>query len=80
MIESFGCKLVLLPPYSPDFNPIELSFSVLKKVIKRDYDLSEAKTPEELADMILKAATNAITPDITKNHFRHCMIYVRSVY
>ena len=80
MIERFGCKLVLLPPYSPDFNPIELSFSLLKKIIKRDYDLSEAETPEELADMVLNAATKAITPEIAKSHFRHCMIYVRSVY
>jgi len=34
MIEAQGYKLEYLPPYSPDFNPIEFSFSVLKKVIK----------------------------------------------
>ena len=26
-----------LPPYSPDYNPIELSFSILKSWIKRNY-------------------------------------------
>lgn len=26
-IESVGCKLLYLPPYSPDFNPIEKAFS-----------------------------------------------------
>ena len=29
-IEAHGCQIRYLPPYSPDFNPIELTFSVLK--------------------------------------------------
>ena len=27
IVEGFGCVLLFLPPYSPDFNPIEESFS-----------------------------------------------------
>jgi len=27
LIEKRGCELVFLPPYSPDFNPIEQAFS-----------------------------------------------------
>ena len=30
IIEAHGCQVRYLPPYSPDFNPIELTFSVLK--------------------------------------------------
>lgn len=35
--EDAGVKLMYLPPYSPDFNPIEEFFSVLKKYIKRHW-------------------------------------------
>ena len=30
MIEDTGAQLLFLPPYSPDFNPIELAFAKLK--------------------------------------------------
>ena len=32
-IRGYGCEVRYLPPYSPDFNPIELSFSVLNVTI-----------------------------------------------
>jgi transposase len=32
-IEAVGAKLVYLPPYSPDFNPIELAFAKLKAIV-----------------------------------------------
>ena len=31
IIESAGCKLVMLPPYSPDYNPVEIAFSIMKR-------------------------------------------------
>lgn len=34
LIESRGCKLLFLSPYSPDFNPIELLFSKLKALLR----------------------------------------------
>jgi len=36
LIESIGCKVLFLPPYSPDFNPIETAFSVIKSWLKRN--------------------------------------------
>ncbi|MGY5780767.1 IS630 family transposase [Rhizobium sp. LEGMi135b] len=33
-IESVGCQLLYLPPYSPDFNPIEKAFSKLKALLR----------------------------------------------
>ena len=30
IVEEFGGRVLFLPPYSPDFNPIELAFSVIK--------------------------------------------------
>lgn len=37
LIEDEGHVVQYLPPYSPDYNPIELTFSVLKSWIKRNY-------------------------------------------
>ena len=35
MIEAKGARLRFLPPYSPDFNPIELAFSKLKALLRK---------------------------------------------
>lgn len=32
-IEGAGARLLFLPPYSPDFNPIEMAFSKLKALL-----------------------------------------------
>ena len=37
IVESHGCLLWFLPPYSPDYNPIELTFSILKAWMKRNF-------------------------------------------
>ena len=37
-VEEKGCILKFLPPYSPDYNPIELTFSVLKAWIRRHFN------------------------------------------
>jgi transposase len=34
-IEAAGAKLVFLPPYSPDFNPIENAFAKLKALLRK---------------------------------------------
>jgi transposase len=39
LLSEAGIKLVYLPPYSPDFNPIEEFFAQLKAYIKRDFHL-----------------------------------------
>jgi transposase len=35
VIEEAGCKLLFLPAYSPDFNPIEQLWSQLKRLVKK---------------------------------------------
>jgi transposase len=35
LIEGSGCSVVFLPPYSPDFNPIEEAFSKVKALLRR---------------------------------------------
>ena len=34
LIESVGCRLVFLPPYSPDLNPIEKFWASMKRWVK----------------------------------------------
>ena len=35
IVEEFGGRVLFLPPYSPDFNPIELAFSVIKSWLRK---------------------------------------------
>lgn len=48
MIEDAGARLLYLPPYSPDFNPIEMAFSKLKAMLRK----ASARTIVELWDVI----------------------------
>ena len=55
-IEKVGATLLYLPPYSPDFNPIESCWSKLKTLIKKH----KPRTREQL-DSAVAAAMNAVT-------------------
>ena len=74
MITSKGVKLEFLPPYSPDYNPIEYSFSVLKRQLTNKDYLSNLIEADDIAfaEAIIAAARDAVTQDISKNQFRHC--------
>jgi transposase len=50
-IENAGAELRFLPPYSPDFNPIEMAFSKFKAFLKA----AAARTVHELWDAIANA-------------------------
>ena len=67
LIEERGCELVFLPPYSPDFNPIEQAFSKLKALLRG----AGARTREALIE-----AMGAALPEIgardASGFFRHC--------
>jgi transposase len=67
LVEAHGCRLLFLPPYSPDYNPIELAFATLKAALRR----AAARTRPDL-EAAIAAALDAITPQATANWFRHC--------
>jgi transposase len=67
LIESRGARLLFLPPYSPDLNPIELCWSKLKAALK-DFG---ARTREGL-DQAIKRAMDLIGADDAAAWFRHC--------
>jgi transposase len=54
LIESVGCKLIFLPPYSPDLNPIEHYWAKLKACIRR-IKTAQMTIPETLALIFKKA-------------------------
>jgi len=68
LIEERGCKLLYLPPYSPDLNPIEeASFSKSKGVLRR----AQARTREALVEA-LGAAISVVTAQDARGFFEHC--------
>jgi transposase len=66
-IEACGCRLVFLPRYSPDFNPIEGAFSKLKAFLRR----VQARTREAL-EAALGAGLQTITAQDAQGWFKHC--------
>ena len=62
-IEADGARMLFLPPYSPDFNPIENAFSKLKSILRK----AAARTVPELWDAI-RDALPRFTPSECTNY------------
>jgi len=67
LIEQRGCELVYLPPYSPDFNPIEQAFSKVKGLLRR----AAARTREALIEAMGRALS-AVSARDAQGFFGHC--------
>jgi transposase len=63
-IEAADARLLYLPPYSPDFNPIEMAFAKLKARLRK----AAARTIPDLWDVIADAL-GAFTPAECVNYF-----------
>jgi transposase len=63
-IERAGATLLFLPPYSPDFNPIEQVFAKLKALLRK----AAARTLEALQTAIA-SALDAFPPQECANYF-----------
>jgi transposase len=66
-IEAAGAALLFLPPYSPDFNPIEKAFSRLKAMLRK----AGERTVSGLRDLIGKLV-DIFQPTECANHFSSC--------
>jgi ATP-dependent DNA ligase len=64
MIEAAGARLLYLPPYSPDFNPIEQAFAKLKALLRK----AAARTLDAL-EAAIAAALDAFAQDECANYF-----------
>ena len=66
LIVERGCELIYLPPYSPDFNPIEEAFSKIKNTLCR----IEARSREALV-RALSEAISAVTSRDARGFLEH---------
>lgn len=66
LIETAGAELLYLPPYSPDFNPIELVFSKIKTLLRKLGN----RTREALWESMQSVLDNVTQSDAI-NCFRH---------
>ena len=67
MIEAAGAKIIFLPPYSPEWNPIELAWSWLKRWLK-----TAAARTEEGVNNAIAMAMRVIGAEAPRNWIRHC--------
>jgi transposase len=63
VIEAAGARLLYLPPYSPDFNPIEQAFAKLKALLRK----AAARTVPDLWTAI-RHAFAAFSPGECRNY------------
>jgi transposase len=66
-IEQAGAFLRFLPPYSPDFNPIELAFAKLKAFLRA----FRPRTFDHVCEL-MAAALGLFMPDECANYVKHC--------
>ena len=67
LIEATGATLRYLPPYSPDFNPIEMCWAQLKQHLRT----LKARSVNAL-EAAITVAQKALTPAQAVAYFRHC--------
>jgi DDE superfamily endonuclease len=67
LIEERGCSLLFLPPYSPDFSPIEEAFSKVKTLLRK----AAARTRGALVEAMGRAL-DAVTVQDIRGWFGHC--------
>ena len=68
-------RILYLPPYSPDFNPIEEAFSAIKAWIRANQEYARGELSGELTcdpyRMIWEAAFTTATPEKAEGWFRY---------
>ena len=67
LLAARGAELLYLPPYSPDFNPLEKAGAKLKPLLRA----AQARTAEAL-DQAITEALKTITAENAAAWFRHC--------
>lgn len=68
--------ILYLPPYSFDFNPIELCFNAAKMKLQRAYGLGFLPPHVRIGDLFRQCLLTCMTPDIACNMFVKCHVDV----
>jgi transposase len=74
LVEQHGMRLMFLPSYSPDLNPIELAFSSIKAWLHANCDrMNQAMESEDgLVYNALWQAVHSVTPEKARGWYKHC--------
>ncbi len=67
LIEAAGCRVLRLPPYSPDYNPIEMAISKMKALLRK---LARRDVPGLY--QALGQVTASITAEDARHFIQHC--------
>jgi transposase len=66
-IEKAGCRVILLPPYTPEWNPIEPCWSKIKEFLR-----SRAARTLESLETAVADAMDTVSDQDAQGWFRHC--------
>jgi transposase len=79
LCEEAGVKLLYLPPYSPDLNPIEEFFAELKAFIKRNW--KHYSSTDQDFEIFLKWCVDTVgaRKSSAEGHFRHAGIAIEEL-
>jgi transposase len=66
ILRAAGAKLLFLPPYSPDLNPIEQAFAKLKTLLRKAAERTVTATWQRIGQLL-----GAFTPQECANYFRN---------
>jgi hypothetical protein len=74
LVEERGMRLMILPSYSPDLNPIELTFSSIKAWVNanRDHVNQEMADEDGTVNNVLRQAVYSVTPEEAQDWYKHC--------
>jgi|688.fasta_scaffold1308241_1 transposase len=67
LVKKTGAEIIYLPPYSPDYSPIELMWSKIKNYLRK-----YAARTSETFQTAMNYAFNTINPNDLKGWFSHC--------
>jgi transposase len=67
LVSKAGCRVLYLPAYSPDLNPIELAWAFVKGLVRKCGPRDEAGRQQ-----VVEAALAAIPETLAPACFRHC--------
>ena len=70
LIEKTGAKLIYLPPYSPELNPIELAWNKIKQFLRKQKARTVDKLYEAYSD-----ALKEISKEDSENFVKHAMSF-----
>jgi hypothetical protein len=74
LVEQRGARIVYLPAYSPDFNPIELAFSSIKAWLRANRDRVNQAVENEngMVYDVIWEAVYSVTAEHAVGWYKHC--------